>query len=45
MPMAADNLLVTSLKDIAGLFAHVVTKEIKQLEKDILLAKKVFHGR
>jgi hypothetical protein len=43
--MKPDNLLVKSLKDVAGLFAHTVKKEVETIEKNIQQAKKVYHGR
>jgi hypothetical protein len=43
--MKADNLLVRSLKDVVGLYAHTVKKEVENLEKNVHQARKVFNGR
>ena len=40
-----DNLLVRSLKEMAGNLAYMVEKEIKQTEKTLKKAEKVFYGR
>ena len=43
--LKADNLLVRSLKEFAGLYAFTVKKEVETMEKDIKQARKVFNGR
>ena len=42
--MKPDNLLMKTLGQLIGSYAHFIEKELKQAERDIRKAKKVFNG-